>query len=86
MAEANAEQLHERILAHLDQQAKMVTEVAPTFVNGIKSTQGGKPFQMVDCPNCRNVFGMSGHESGKVFCNHCGTLCVVTPVDPPKGR
>lgn len=81
-----AEELHERILAHLDQQAALVKEVRPLTVKGIKSTQGGKPFLIVDCPNqeCSSIFGMSGHEAGKVFCQHCGTLCVVEPVDPPK--
>jgi hypothetical protein len=81
-----AEELHERIVAHLEQQARASAELQPLPVNGIKSFQGGKPFQIIDCPNpeCPNVFGMSGHEPGKVFCNHCGTLCVVRPTDPPK--
>jgi hypothetical protein len=81
MAEQTPEVLHERIVAHLEQQAKIAQQLEPMLVRGVKTMQGGKPIQVIDCPNpeCPNVFGMSGHDAGKVFCNHCGTLCVVTP-------
>ncbi len=62
---------HRRALAPLD--------AAP--VPALKHTQCGQPCLVAECPRCRTVAAIAGHDLGRHLCRGCGLLLGYEPND-----